>query len=238
MPVRTIQVTQKILASNDSIAAINRQLLDDAGVFSINLISSPGSGKTSLVEATVRALKSRFQIGMINGDTAPATLDADRAERAGAQAVHINTAGRCHLEAGMIGLALESLPLDQLDLVIVENVGNLVCPSHWQLGAHATVLIASTPEGADKPFKYPGSYRGIGAVVLNKTDLLPYLDFDQDLFWRGVAELNPGVKKFPLSCVTKDGLDAWLEWIATGIAGARLPNPLQGTLHKTAGAHQ
>jgi hydrogenase nickel incorporation protein HypB len=238
MPVRTIQVTQKILASNDSIAAGNRQLLNDAGVFSINLISSPGAGKTSLVEATVRALKAGIRIGMINGDTAPATLDADRAERAGAQAVHINTAGRCHLEAGMVGLALESLPLDRLDFVIVENVGNLVCPSNWQLGTHATVLIASTPEGADKPFKYPGSYRGVDAVVLNKTDLLPYLEFDRNLFWRGVAELNPGVKKFPLSCVSKEGLDAWLEWIVAGIAGATLQSTLPSTLQNTAGAHQ
>jgi hydrogenase nickel incorporation protein HypB len=218
MPVKTIQVTEKILASNASVAAGNRARLDEAGVFAINLISSPGSGKTSLVEATVKALIPGFSIGMINGDTAPAALDAERGARAGAKAIHINTAGKCHLEANMIGMALDSLPLEELDLLIVENVGNLVCPSHWALGTHATVLIASTPEGSDKPYKYPASYRGVDALVLNKIDLLPFLDFDMELFLRGVAELNPGVKTFPLSCRTREGFDAWIEWIIQGIA--------------------
>jgi hydrogenase nickel incorporation protein HypB len=218
MPVRTIQVTEKILAGNASVAALNREKLDAARVFAINLISSPGSGKTSLVEATLRALTPGFRIGMINGDTSPAALDAERGARAGASAIHVNTVGKCHLEANMIGLALDSLPLDELDLLIVENVGNLVCPSHWALGTHATVLIASTPEGADKPAKYPGSYRGVDALVLNKIDLLPYLDFDVNVFTRGVAELNPGLSTFPLSCRTGEGLDAWAEWLVAGIA--------------------
>jgi hydrogenase nickel incorporation protein HypB len=218
MPVKTIQVTEKILASNASVAALNREKLDRAGVFAINLISSPGSGKTSLVEATVKELMSAFRIGMINGDTSAAAFDAERGARAGAAAVHINTVGKCHLEANMIGLALESLPLERLDFVIVENVGNLVCPSHWALGTHATVLIASTPEGADKPYKYPGSYRGVDALVLNKVDLLPYLDFNMEFFLRGVAELNPGVSTFPLSCRTREGFDRWIEWIVSGIA--------------------
>lgn len=221
MPVKTVQVTEKILASNASVADANRARLDAAGVFAINLISSPGSGKTSLVEATVRALTSGFRIGMINGDTSPAALDAERGAKAGAAAVHVNTAGKCHLEANMIGLALNSLPLDDLDMVIVENVGNLVCPSHWALGTHATVLIASTPEGADKPFKYPASYRGVDALVLNKIDLLPFLDFDLKLFTRGVEELNPGVSTFPLSCRTGEGFDGWVEWIISGIARRR-----------------
>ena len=221
MPVKTVQVTEKILASNASVAEANRAKLDAAGVFAINLISSPGSGKTSLVEATVRALMPGFRIGMINGDTSPAALDAERGARAGASAIHVNTAGKCHLEANMIGMALESLPLDGLDLLIVENVGNLVCPSHWALGTHATVVVASTPEGSDKPFKYPASYRGVDALVLNKVDLLPYLDFDMELFMRGVRELNPGVSAFPLSCRSGEGFERWTDWIISGIAGQR-----------------
>jgi hydrogenase nickel incorporation protein HypB len=219
MPVKTIQMTTKILASNAAVALENRQGFDRAGVFAINLISSPGSGKTSLVENTVRLLTPGFRIGMINGDTAAPAWDAERGAKAGATAIHVNTSGKCHLEANMIAMAMEQLPLDALDLVIVENVGNLVCPSNWALGTHATVVVASTAEGSDKPFKYPGSYRGIDALVLNKIDLLPYLDFDMGQFRRGVEELNPGVKVFPLSCRTKQGLDGWVEWILSGMAG-------------------
>jgi hydrogenase nickel incorporation protein HypB len=186
MPVKTIQVTEKILASNAAVAQANREKLDAAGVFAINLISSPGSGKTSLVEATVKKLIPAFRIGMINGDTSPAAFDAERGARAGASAIHINTAGKCHLEA---------------------------------LGTHATVLIASTPEGSDKPYKYPGSYRGVDALVLNKIDLLPFLDFDMDFFLRGVAELNPGLNTFPLSCRTKEGFHAWIDWIVANMVG-------------------
>jgi hydrogenase nickel incorporation protein HypB len=218
MPVKTIQVTTKILESNASVAAANRRRFDAAGVFAINLISSPGSGKTSLVEATVKALAPGIRIAMINGDTAGPALDAERGERAGALAVHVNTSGKCHLEANMIALALEAVPLEELDLAIVENVGNLVCPSSWALGTHATVVVASTPEGSDKPYKYPASYRGIEALVLNKVDLLPYLDFDAAMFRRGVEELNPGVKMFPLSCKTGDGFGEWVDWIVSGIA--------------------
>jgi hydrogenase nickel incorporation protein HypB len=225
MPVKTVQVVERILASNAATAAVNRELLDAAGVFAINLISSPGSGKTSLVEATVRALSPAVRIGMINGDTCPASLDAERGSRAGAEAVHINTAGKCHLEANMVGLALDTLPLDRLDLLIVENVGNLVCPSHWLLGTHATVIVASTPEGADKPYKYPASYRGVDALVLNKTDLLPYLDFDIDYFMRGVSQLNPGLATFPLSCRTHEGFDRWTDWLLAGIGSARFSSP-------------
>jgi hydrogenase nickel incorporation protein HypB len=181
-------------------------------VFAINLMASPGAGKTSLVERTVEGLKGRLRMAVIEGDLAT-SLDADRAAAAGAAAIQINTGGQCHLDAVMVQGALDELDLAEIDLVIVENVGNLVCPSSFALGTHKSVLIASVPEGDDKPYKYPGSYRNVDAVVLNKIDLLPYVAFRQDYFERGVELLNPGVRSFALSCRTGEGLVAWLEWL-------------------------
>jgi hydrogenase nickel incorporation protein HypB len=157
---------------------------------------------------------------VIEGDTAPVTIDADKVLAAGMPAVQVNTGGDCHLDAVMIQGALGSLPLDELDLVIVENVGNLVCPASFQLGTHASVLIASVPEGDDKPYKYPGIYRGVQAVILNKMDLLPYVPFDVDYFRRGVEALNPGLSFFPLSCATGEGVLAWVDWLRGKIAFA------------------
>ena len=167
-----IPVVEKILSANDRIAAQNRAALDQANVFSINLMASPGAGKTSLIEQTIRNLRGRLNLAVIDGDIAT-SLDADRAAAAGAAAVQINTGGECHLDAIMLQEALPSLDLSQLDLLIVENVGNLVCPASFQLGTHKSVLIASVPEGDDKPYKYPGMYRGVDALVINKIDLLP-----------------------------------------------------------------
>lgn len=212
MSPNRIPVVENILSANDRLAAENRRALDRAGVFSLNLMASPGAGKTSLIERTVQGLASRLRLAVIDGDLAT-SLDADRAAAAGAVAVQINTGGECHLDALMLQNALEQLDLAAIDLLIVENVGNLVCPASFRLGTHRNVLIASVPEGSDKPYKYPGIYRGVEALVINKIDLLPYVDFDMAYFRRGVEMLNPGVVTFPLSCRTGEGLDRWLEWM-------------------------
>lgn len=215
---RRIPVVEKVLSANDAVAAETRALLDERRIFAVNLMASPGAGKTSLIERTVTALKSEIGIGMINGDTSEAAFDAERSQRAGAFSVHVNTGGKCHLEAAMIHDALRHLPLDAVRLLIIENVGNLVCPSSWQLGAHASVLIGSIPEGDDKPYKYPKMYSGVDALVINKIDLLPYVEFDMDRFRRGVETLNPGLISFAVSCRTGEGLDGWLGWLRSKLA--------------------
>ena len=207
-----IPIVEKILSANDRLAAENRARFDAAGIFTINIMASPGAGKTSLIEKTVLALKSKLRIGMINGDIAT-SFDADRASAAGASAVQINTGGDCHLDAVMLQSALNQLNLSELDLLIVENVGNLVCPAEFQLGTHKSILVASIPEGDDKPYKYPGMYRGVDAVVINKMDLLPYVSFRVDFFKKGIEALNPGVAQFELSCRTGEGLDSWFDWL-------------------------
>jgi hydrogenase nickel incorporation protein HypB len=212
-----IPVVEKILSANDRLAEANRRLLDESGVFALNLMASPGAGKTSLIESTVQALRDRLRLAVIDGDIAT-SLDADRAAAAGAQAVQINTGGDCHLDAVMLHSALPQIELSETDLLIVENVGNLVCPASFQLGTHKSVLIASVPEGDDKPYKYPGMYRGVDALVLNKIDLLPYVPFDMDYFLRGVEVLNPGIATFKLSCRTGEGLQAWLDWLLSQAA--------------------
>jgi hydrogenase nickel incorporation protein HypB len=208
-----ITVVEKILGANEQLAAANRLILDEAGVFSLNLMASPGAGKTSLIEKTLQALGGRFRVAAVDGDVAT-SIDADRAAAAGAQAVQINTGGECHLDAVMLGQALVQIDLGATDLLIVENVGNLICPANFQLGTHRSVLIASVPEGDDKPYKYPGMYQGVDALVINKVDLLPYVDFDMDYFRRGVEALNPGLVSFPISCRTGEGLAEWTAWVA------------------------
>ncbi|MFO7661977.1 MAG: hydrogenase nickel incorporation protein HypB [Chloroflexota bacterium] len=210
--IEQIPVVERIMGANERLAAGNRALLDEAGVFSVNFLASPGAGKTSLVEKTVEALSSQLHIAVIDGDIAT-SIDADRAAAAGATAVQINTGGECHLDAVMLRDALEEIDLNAIDLLIVENVGNLICPANFALGTHRNILIASIPEGDDKPYKYPGTYRGVDALVINKIDLLPYVDFDMAYFQQGVAALNPGLVTFTLSCRTGEGLDQWLEWL-------------------------
>lgn len=207
-----VSVVEDILSANDRLAASNRERLDAAGVFGLNLMASPGAGKTSLITRTVEALRDEFRIGAVDGDIAT-TLDADRIAALGIPAVQINTGGACHLDAVMLQEALPQLRLEQLDLLIVENVGNLVCPASFELGVHRKVLVASVPEGDDKPYKYPVMYRGIDAVVLNKIDVLDAFDFDIDYFHRGVDALNPDLTFLPLSCKTGEGLEAWLAWL-------------------------
>lgn len=211
MPQR-VSVVEGILSANDRLAAENRQRLDDAGVFALNFMASPGAGKTSLIERTVESLSGQLRLAVIDGDIAT-SLDADRAAAAGALAVQINTGGECHLDAVMLHQALTQINLEEVDLLIVENVGNLVCPASFKLGTHKSILIASIPEGDDKPHKYPGMYRGVDGLVINKMDLLPYIPFRMEFFRQGVEVLNPGVITFPLSCRTGEGLDRWIGWI-------------------------
>lgn len=213
---RRIEIVENIMGANDRLAADNRARLDQHKVYGLNFMASPGAGKTSLIEKTVPALKEKFRVAAVDGDVAT-TIDADRAAAAGAAAVQINTGGECHLDAVMLQQALNQLTLDEADLLIVENVGNLICPANFQLGTHKNVLIASVPEGDDKPYKYPGIYRGIDVLVINKIDLLPYIPFKMDYFKKGVEILNPGLKTFPLSCQTGEGLNDWLSWLEAEI---------------------
>jgi hydrogenase nickel incorporation protein HypB len=214
-----IAVVEKILGANEQLAAENFKVLKNAGVFSLNLMASPGAGKTSLIEQTITLLNDQFQIAVVDGDVAT-SIDADRAAAAGAQAVQINTGGECHLDAVMLSQALEVLDLDSVNLLIVENVGNLICPVNFQLGTHKSVLIASVPEGDDKPYKYPGMYQGVDALVINKVDLLPYIDFDMTYFRRGVEVLNPNLVTFAVSCKTGEGVDLWIDWLRQAVLAA------------------
>lgn len=210
--VTRIPIVENILSANDRIAQRNQDLLNQAGVYGINIMASPGAGKTSVILKTLEALNGRLRLGVIEGDLAT-SIDAEKAQAAGIPAVQINTGGECHLDAVMLSDALQSLPLNNLDLALVENVGNLVCPANFQIGTHLNVLIASIPEGDDKPYKYPGMYRGMQALIINKIDLLPYVPFNMDYFKQGVEVLNPGVEVFPVSCRTGEGMDAWADWL-------------------------
>ncbi len=207
-----IPVVEKILSANDRIAAENRQLLDAHGVVAWNVMASPGAGKTSLILRTIEALRDRVRIGVIEGDLA-GRVDADKVAAAGAPVVQINTGGGCHLDAPQVQSALARLPLEEIDLLFIENVGNLVCPSGWDLGEHYKMMIAHVPEGHDKPIKYPNMFVVVDAFVLNKIDLIPYLDFDTDAFRRAVRALNAKAPLFELSCKTGEGVDAWVEWL-------------------------
>lgn len=218
-----IPVVEKILSANDKLALENQSQLDAAKVFAVNMMASPGAGKTSLIEQTVARLQNRLSLAVVDGDIAT-SLDADRAVAAGAQAVQINTGGECHLDAVMLHEALPQLDLSGVDLLIVENVGNLVCPASFQLGTHFSVLVASVPEGDDKPYKYPGMYRGVDALVVNKIDLLPYVSFDMNYFRKGVEILSPGLVTFPLSCRTGEGLDAWIDWVIQRVVEMKQAN--------------
>ncbi len=214
--VKNVSVVEKIHSANDQLAAEIRQRLDNASVFSINIMASPGAGKTSLIERTLLELTALHEIAVIDGDVAT-SIDADRAAQAGATAVQINTGGQCHIDANMLRVAINELDLDKFDILLVENVGNLICPASFQLGTHKNILIASIPEGDDKPYKYPAMYQDVDALIINKIDLLPYVDFDMAYFEKGVQLLNPDLVTFPLSCSTGEGIQAWIEWLTGSI---------------------
>lgn len=207
--------------SNEQLAEQNRKKLDDHQVFAINVMASPGAGKTSFILQTIANLPKDLRLGVIEGDTAPVTIDADKIIEAGMPAIQINTGGDCHLDANMVGLALDQLDLDEIDMLLIENVGNLICPASFALGNHANIVIASIPEGDDKPYKYPNIYRNIDVLIINKIDLLPYLDFRMDYFRQGVEMLNPGLKTFAVSSKTGEGFENWIGWLEEKVRTTR-----------------
>jgi hydrogenase nickel incorporation protein HypB len=219
-PTNTLSVMERILSANDQAALENRRRLDGHGTVAVNVMASPGAGKTSLILRTIAALAGRLRVGVVEGDLA-GRIDADKVAETGTPVVQINTGGGCHLDALQVRGALDQLPLDNLDLLFIENVGNLVCPAGFALGEHLNVLIAHVPEGHDKPVKYPGIFTVVDALVLNKLDLMPYLDFDREAFHTAVRALNPCAPVFEVSCKTGAGLDAWVDWLAE--AARRLP---------------
>ncbi|MGB2799676.1 MAG: hydrogenase nickel incorporation protein HypB [Dehalococcoidia bacterium] len=207
-----IKVLQDILSANDRIAERNRHLLDEKGVFALNLMASPGAGKTSLLLETIKRLKNRVSIAVIEADIA-SSLDADKISKEGVTTLQINTGGACHVDANMLNNALESISLEDTDLLILENVGNLVCPAEFTLGVDRNVMISSIPEGDDKPYKYPLMFSVANAVLVNKIDLLPYVEFDFRNFSRGVGVVNPKAALMQISCKTGDGMNEWISWL-------------------------
>jgi hydrogenase nickel incorporation protein HypB len=213
--MKKIEVIQNILEANETIASRNQQLLDRHKVFAINIMSSPGAGKTSLILQTLARLKGRLNTAVIEGDVA-STVDAEKVQSEAKAVVQINTRNMpesCSLMAAMIESALREMPLDNIDLILIENVGNLICPSEFTLGEHKRAVISSLPEGDDKPTKYPLIFIDADAVIINKMDLLPYVDFDIAAFRRSIEGLNPKAEVFQISCKTSEGIERWCSWV-------------------------
>lgn len=213
--MKKIEIVQNILEANESIASQNQRLLDEYKVFAINIMSSPGAGKTSLILQTIARLKDKLRIGVVEGDFA-STVDADKVKDEAAAVVQITTRNmseQCALIANMVSHALKCLPLGDIDLLLIENVGNLLCPAEFVLGEHKRVVISSLPEGDDKPIKYPVIFADADAVVINKLDLLPYVDFDIAAFEKAIRRLNPEVKILQVSCKTGAGIENWCSWL-------------------------
>ncbi len=217
---RMVQIEQDILAKNNAYAAKNRERLADRGVFTLNLVSSPGSGKTTLLCKTIEMLKGRRQVTVIEGDQ-QTSQDAERIRATGAPAIQINTGKGCHLDAHMVGHAMEKLELADDSLLMIENVGNLVCPAAFDLGEAYKVVILSVTEGEDKPIKYPDMFRAASLMLMNKCDLLPYLSFKVDAAIEFARRVNPGIEVIQVSATSGQGMDQWLDWIEKGSADAR-----------------
>lgn len=211
-----IDMKQPILAKNDNLAAELRKRFADNHVFVLDILASPGSGKTSTILATIDALRDEFNIAVIEGDIA-SSVDAEKIKAQGIPAVQINTGGACHLESAMIKRAVDVLDLERLDLIIIENVGNLVCPTDFDLGENAKVMILSVPEGDDKPLKYPGVFQIAEAVILNKVDTMPVFNFNNEAFVESVTRLNPQAPIFPIAATTGQGVEDWTNWLADQI---------------------
>ncbi|MDP2798430.1 MAG: hydrogenase nickel incorporation protein HypB [Deltaproteobacteria bacterium] len=207
-----VSVVRNILEANEAIAQKNRKLFKEKGIFTINLMSSPGAGKTTLLENTVEALKDKLRMAVIEGDI-QSSVDARRIARKGVRAIQINTDGGCHLDANMIQNVLAHLDLDNLDLLIIENVGNLVCPAEFDIGENVKTMILSVTEGDDKPLKYPVMFRESAVLLINKIDLLPYTNCKINNIKKAVLKLNPKIKIFEVSCRTGEGLENWYKWI-------------------------
>ena len=207
-----IEVVKNILDANEQMAAENKVFFQGRGLVAVNIMASPGAGKTSLILRTIEELGE--PLAVIEGDIA-STFDAEKVSEKQVPVVQINTGGECHLDASMIRKSLEKLDIGKAKYLFIENVGNLVCPAEFQLGERVRVLVASVPEGDDKPFKYPGMFSAVQAVVLNKMDILPFIDFSVARFMEGVRAVNPQAPVFQLSCRTKEGLGAWIDWLKT-----------------------
>lgn len=215
-----VKLVTNILEANDRIAEQNKKIFKDAGVFVINIMSAPGAGKTTLIEKTIQALKDKIKIGVIEGDIA-GTDDAQRIESLGVPVVQINTGGACHLDANMIHEVISDLPLNELDLVIIENVGNLVCPAEFKVGEDMKAMLLSIAEGDDKPLKYPLMFQESSALILNKIDLLPYTNANLEKIKKDSLSLNRNLKIFEVSCKTGEGLNLWTDWLLSNVKNTK-----------------
>jgi hydrogenase nickel incorporation protein HypB len=215
-----IDLSRPILARNEALADKNRSRLADSGVFALDVLASPGAGKTTTLLATIGLLRDKLRIAVIEGDIA-SKVDAEKVKAHGIPAVQINTGGACHLEADMISRAFDALPLPDLDLVIIENVGNLVCPTEFDLGQGSRIVILSVPEGDDKPLKYPGIFAQADAVLLNKVDAISFFDFDEEAFVESVRRLNGDAPIFRMSAKTGQGVAEWAAWLEARVAESR-----------------
>lgn len=214
-----VTVLQNIMNANDQIAAKNKERLDKNKVLAVNVMSSPGAGKTTLILETIRRLKDKVRIAVIEADIA-STIDADKISREGTLALQINTGGQCHTDANMISNALEKLPLKEIDLLFIENVGNLICPADFQIGAQKSIMLLSIPEGDDKPFKYPLMFTTVNAVIISKMDYLPLSDFNLAGFQKTVSGMNRKAQLFPVSAKTGEGMEAWIAWLESELKEA------------------
>ncbi len=207
-----IKVMKNIMHANDKLAGENRSYFEQKGIKAVNIMASPGSGKTSTILKLIEAFGDRASVGVIEGDIA-SSIDAEKIEKLGKPVIQINTGGGCHLDANMIKVAVESLKLPDGTILFIENVGNLVCPSSFDLGESIKMVIASVPEGHDKPYKYTTMFELADVIVLNKTDLMPYIDFDRDSFYKGVRALNEKAEIIEVSCRTGEGVDKLASWM-------------------------
>jgi hydrogenase nickel incorporation protein HypB len=225
--MKKVTVITQILSANDQIAEENQGLLRDQRILAVNLMASPGAGKTSLILRTAKALEGRARIGVVEGDVA-SRIDADKVASQNIPVIQINTGGECHLDAATVRKALKALPLSEVDILFIENIGNLICPVEFKLGEEIRVVVASVPEGDDKPYKYPGIFTAVNAVVLNKMDLAPYVEFNFDELRKAIAGMNRKAKLFQVSCRTGEGIAPWADWLedqwrAKNAHGACLP---------------
>ena len=210
--MKKVTVITQILSANDQIAEENQRLLRDQRILAVNLMASPGAGKTSLILRTAKALEGRARIGVVEGDVA-SRIDADKVASQNIPVIQINTGGECHLDAATVRKALKALPLSEVDILFIENIGNLICPVEFKLGEEIRVVVASVPEGDDKPYKYPGIFTAVNAVVLNKMDLAPYVEFNFNQLRKAIAGMNRKAKLFQVSCRTGEGIAPWADWL-------------------------